>query len=80
MTPTQLKRLRHNFGWTQDFAAFYIGVPYETFRSLETGRRTMPADFNKTIGSAMKAQAERKARKRYERFVRRRKRLLLQGG
>lgn len=49
MTRRELKKWRKYLGFTQDFAAFYIGMPFETYRSIEEGRRAIPLYLEKQL-------------------------------
>lgn len=73
MTPRQIKRWRTGFGWTQEFTAFLIDMPYETFRSLETGRRTVPQDFESTLNRAHETKVSQKQFNRFKRRQQRRR-------
>lgn len=42
ITGKKLKSWRVKMGWTQDFTAYFLDMPYETYRSVETGRRKPP--------------------------------------
>ena len=49
MTPKQLTAARKKLGLTPTEMARAMGVPYDTFKDWQSGRRTMPSVANRCV-------------------------------